>query len=1300
MAIFAQNLVNRCMIHSVPVRFARLRVALFRVLYSSRCCLFTALMLTFTLFTAPVCRAQTSTTTTSGTVIIKSGDTWEFWDKGTAPPASATWAAGSSPLGYQPAISSYPISTTVASTSVAAGKATVFFRKDISTLDNYWNACFMLRYRRDDGIVIRVNGIEVGRDNLLTGPVSTSTTASEAVTTVDSNWYSILLPGSVFARLLNGSGKETGTIVVEIHQQVGSEEDLFFDLELTQYSYRNNAPLAAAQLPVLSGDEWETQDIHDIVDFEFVSPSYLANYRSINKNPLGDYRTLYENNWRNVRTTGNPAHIGYGYPGDVNPGIIAPVTSFTTYNVTPSLTAAPFGDVSNPGYFPQSFKTATAFRKKILINNLNAWASFDLKFTGLPGGFLVYINGEAVYSTYSMPSTSPELKYGWFIGSLDEQRYAPLPTRFFKPGENVIVAIATGSTHKLAFNLELTGNPTGPYPPVASRVQSQTAFVGQPFKYTIPGFGDNNNDVLSYKLVGLPASLSFNASNRVITGTPSASGITSLTITATDPGGLSAATGFTISVLEPPKLVRGPYLQNATKSGMTFRFRTDVPCVGRVTWGDRYTDEDSARTDHVVSVTNLWVNTSYTYTVGCANGAVLDNNPANIFRTNTYPIAGQKTRIWSLADFGIGTTRQTNVKKAFENYVKSIGNPDINLWLWLGDIAYDSNEPELQKFVFSRDSIANPYAYGNSRIMRQTPIYAAPGNHDYPTGESRTTHKIPYFDMISPPTKGEAGGVASGKKEYYSFNYNNIHFVALDSYGFEPGTGHQRIFDPAGPQITWLKKDLSAAQTDSTINWIIAFWHHPPYSRGTHNTDTAADLIEIRQNLIPVLEQYRVDLVMNGHSHVYERTGLMRGLVGDGSTYDPATNRPADAANAKATGKFDGSANSCFYVKSSKTPPAQHEGTVYVVNGSGGAGGNSQANWPHPAMVTAYNTKGASMYLEVDGGRLDAKTIDEDGKIVDQFTIFKDTCPPTLPQGITCNCGGKTLTAPPALSLLTPGFDCKTGSLTFVTAGGNGSTIEYQITGQTNWTTTATARVSNLTALLGNPATSGSLTLLTRQSSTTLTGIFNARAFCPVSTTTSSSTVTSGTATTGTAVVGILAVLPPVYDCKTGAIILKTSGGNGSPITFNTPGIQRDSPISTSGTVEAGVRNDAKTLTITATQSGTGTSVTTVSYVFDLKAACLGGGREGLTNNSDGLQITVFGNPTTDTTVDVEIRGAEGQSLRLQLADAQGKIWTNHALKSARAVERQTVTLGHSAGVYVLTVSIEGRRETVKIVRE
>ena len=56
---------------------------------------------------------------------------------------------------------------------------------------------------------------------------------------------------------------------------------------------------------------------------------------------------------------------------------------------------------------------------------------------------------------------------------------------------------------------------------------------------------------------------------------------------------------------------------------------------------------------------------------------------------------------------------------------------------------------------------------------------------------------------------------------------------------------------------------------------MIAYWHQPPYTKGTHDSDTEIMCIEMRQNIMPILEQYGVDLVLNGHSHGYERSYLI-----------------------------------------------------------------------------------------------------------------------------------------------------------------------------------------------------------------------------------------------------------------------------------------------------------------------------------------------------------------------------------------------------------------------------------------
>ena len=54
--------------------------------------------------------------------------------------------------------------------------------------------------------------------------------------------------------------------------------------------------------------------------------------------------------------------------------------------------------------------------------------------------------------------------------------------------------------------------------------------------------------------------------------------------------------------------------------------------------------------------------------------------------------------------------------------------------------------------------------------------------------------------------------------------------------------------------LTWFELDLA----DTTQDWIIAYWHHPPYSKGSHDSDNPIgldpELVEMRENVVPILE--------------------------------------------------------------------------------------------------------------------------------------------------------------------------------------------------------------------------------------------------------------------------------------------------------------------------------------------------------------------------------------------------------------------------------------------------------------
>ena len=171
-------------------------------------------------------------------------------------------------------------------------------------------------------------------------------------------------------------------------------------------------------------------------------------------------------------------------------------------------------------------------------------------------------------------------------------------------------------------------------------------------------------------------------------------------------------------------------------------------------------------------------------------------------------------------------------------------------------------------------------------------------------------------------------------------------------------------------------------------------------------------------------------------------------------------------------------------------------------------------------------------------------------------------------------------------------------------------------------------------------------------------------------------------------------LLVPAYNCQTGAIMLLTSGGDGSPITFFTPGIMRSSPQSTTGIVEAGLRFDPKPLILQATQGST-----TVSITFDLLAFCIRG-RVATAEAIPDLNITVLGNPTTAESVLVEVSGAEGKPLHYQVRDLTGRLITEKQTETAAEVDRQSLRLGSSGGMYLLTITSPTQSKTVKVVRQ
>lgn len=126
-----------------------------------------------------------------------------------------------------------------------------------------------------------------------------------------------------------------------------------------------------------------------------------------------------------------------------------------------------------------------------------------------------------------------------------------------------------------------------------------------------------------------------------------------------------------------------------------------------------------------------------------------------------------------------------------------------------------------------------------SDLLEITEFYPALGNHE--------KNSPLYFDNFTLPNN----------ERWYSVERGNLHFIVLDS---------NSDCNIDSEQYLWLEDDLQNI-TENMI-FVIAIFHHPPFSTGRHPEDQKG----LRQSIVPLFEQYDVDIVFTGHDHDYERS--------------------------------------------------------------------------------------------------------------------------------------------------------------------------------------------------------------------------------------------------------------------------------------------------------------------------------------------------------------------------------------------------------------------------------------------
>ena len=340
---------------------------------------------------------------------------------------------------------------------------------------------------------------------------------------------------------------------------------------------------------------------------------------------------------------------------------------------------------------------------------------------------------------------------------------------------------------------------------------------------------------------------------------------------------------------------------------------------------------------HTIAITGLEEGQKYCYRIGNAERGWWSN-----------------TGVISTADNGtafsflhVSDPQSVTEKQYKNNWAMALGtafsNHDIDFLLSTGDMVDNGNDFVEWKRMFNSASDS----------LMSTVLMTTTGNHEA-RGDNANMQNFVYSNL---PEQDTTTGV------YYSFDYNTAHIAVLNTNDL----GDDNAL--SNEQIEWLKADMSASKQP----WKFIALHKAIYSNGSHFDDD--DVVAIREQLLPLMNELDIDVVFQGHDHVYMRTDVMK-----------------DNAIVKTeTGvlKYNG------LEYSTKVKP---DGTIYSINGT--IGSKHYEPKPDSETESAFPKGEAVLYLEVpsyshiqiDGGNLYFDTYSVENGVetrVDQFAISK-----------------------------------------------------------------------------------------------------------------------------------------------------------------------------------------------------------------------------------------------------------------------------------------------------------------------
>lgn len=227
----------------------------------------------------------------------------------------------------------------------------------------------------------------------------------------------------------------------------------------------------------------------------------------------------------------------------------------------------------------------------------------------------------------------------------------------------------------------------------------------------------------------------------------------------------------------------------------------------------------------------------------------------------------------------------------------------------------------------------------------------------------------------------------SGSTGIYSWRYGNVGLISLD--GNDICSRNTANLDyTKGKQLSWLDRQLARFRGDPAIDFIVVYLHHATYS----TSDGGGAESVAQQKWAPVFDKYQVDLVLNAHNRVYERTDPIKAGKGTKKALPKTTVNPVKDGTTYVTSGGGGQVLDKFY-KNAPESYLDNENTsgtptmrCYKKNNASST--DTKVTWSR-VRYRGYGITAVDVTPKTGStpARMKIRALDEDGVLIDEITL-------------------------------------------------------------------------------------------------------------------------------------------------------------------------------------------------------------------------------------------------------------------------------------------------------------------------